>query len=93
LSIPVGLTLSFIQTAETRSAALVDPLLRASPIAKAVLIMLVIFSIYLSSIIISKLFWLRKAERETGGFLSRFAREGKLSAFYQAVDAYRSRLL
>jgi biopolymer transport protein TolQ len=87
LSIPVGLALSFIQTAETRSATLVDLLLRASPIAKAVLIILVIFSIYSWSIIISKWVWLRRAERETGSFLSRFAGGGKLSDFYQAADA------
>ena len=85
MSIPVGLTLSFIQTAKTRSAALVDLFLRASPIAKAVLIMVVIFSLYSGSIIISNWFWLRKAERETFGFLSRFARGGKLSDFYQAA--------
>ncbi|HWN97691.1 MAG TPA: MotA/TolQ/ExbB proton channel family protein [Blastocatellia bacterium] len=87
MSIPVGLTLSLIQTAETRSATLIDLLLRASPIAKAVLIVLLIFSIYSWSIIISKWFWLKKAERETNAFLSRFSRGGKLSDFYQAADA------
>ncbi|HTG14436.1 MAG TPA: MotA/TolQ/ExbB proton channel family protein [Blastocatellia bacterium] len=87
MSIPVGLALLLIQTAETRSATLVDLLLRASPIAKAVLIILVIFSVYSWSIIISKWVWLRRAERETGSFLSRFGGGGKLSDFYQAADA------
>lgn len=85
LSIPLGLTFSLIQTAETRSATLLDLLLRSSPIAKAVLIVLIVFSIYSWSIIISKWLWLRKAERETNSFLSRFARGGKLSDFYQAA--------
>lgn len=85
MSIPLGLTFSLIQTAETRSATLLDLLLRSSPIAKAVLIVLIVFSIYSWSIIISKWLWLRKAERETNSFLSRFARGGKLSDFYQAA--------
>ena len=76
-----------IQTSETQSATLVDLLLRASPIAKAVLIILVIFSIYSWSIIISKWLRLKKAERETNAFLARFARGGKLSDFYSAADA------
>lgn len=87
MSIPVGLTLLLIQTSEPRTANLIDLLLRSSPTAKAVLIILVVFSIYSWSIIISKWLWLRKAQRETGAFLSSFSGGGKLSDFYQAADA------
>jgi biopolymer transport protein TolQ len=52
-----------------------------------VLILLLIFSIYSWAIIITKLRWLKDAEKETKQFLARFQRGGKLSELYQAADA------
>jgi biopolymer transport protein TolQ len=78
---------SLIQTAPAQSTALSDLLLRASPIAKAVLIILVLFSIYSWSIIITKWLWLRGAENATKRFLSRFRATAKLSDLYAGLDA------
>jgi biopolymer transport protein TolQ len=77
--------LSLIQSTQPQSSAL-DLLLQASPLAKAVLILLLIFSIYSWAIILTKWLWLRRAEKETGQFLARFGRGGKLSELYQATD-------
>jgi len=79
--------LSFIQTTQSQPSALTDLLLRTSPLAKAVLILLLIFSIYSWAIIITKWRWLKDAEKETKQFLGRFQRGGKLSELYQAADA------
>jgi biopolymer transport protein TolQ len=78
--------LSLIQSTQPQTGSTLDLLLRASPIAKGVLILLLVFSIYSWSIIITKWLWLRRAERDTKKFLSRFQRGGKLSDLYQGVD-------
>jgi biopolymer transport protein TolQ len=74
---------SLIQTVPTQSSALSDLLLRASPIAKAVLIMLLLFSIYSWSIIITKWLWLRGAENSAKEFLSRFRGGAELDTLYE----------
>src|SRR5215212_7513300 len=79
--------LPLFQTAQTQSAALSDLLLRASPIAKGVLILLLLFSIYSWSIIITKWLWLRRAERATAEFLSRFKKAAKLSELSSSLDS------
>ena len=82
----MAFTLSLIQSTQTQTSSTIELLLRASPITKGVLVLLLIFSIYSWAIIITKWFWLKSAEKETRGFLSRFQRGGKLSELYQATD-------
>jgi len=57
-------------------------LLRASPIAKGVLALLIIFSIVSWGIIITKWLWIKKSERATDEFLQRFRKRQKLSDAY-----------
>jgi len=57
-------------------------LLRASPIAKGVLALLVVFSIVSWAIIISKWRWIKKSERATYEFLQSFRKRQKLSDVY-----------
>jgi biopolymer transport protein TolQ len=90
LTIPGGLLLSLLQPAPTPRSSLVDLLLRASPIAKAVLILLLLFSIYSWAIIITKWLWLRRAERATKAFLSRFRSAAKLSDLYTEAEGDES---
>lgn len=78
---------SLIQTTPTQSSALSELLLRASPIAKFVLILLLLFSIYSWAIIITKWLWLRNAQRSTDSFMSRFQEGAKLTDLYSANDA------
>jgi len=82
----LGFALSLIQSTQTQTTSFLELLLRASPVAKGVLILLLVFSIYSWAIIISKWLWLRDAERETKSFLARFQRGGKLSDLSQAAD-------
>jgi biopolymer transport protein TolQ len=82
----LGFALSLIQSTQTQTTSFLELLLRASPVAKGVLILLLVFSIYSWAIIISKWLWLRDAERETKEFLARFQRGGKLSELSQAAD-------
>jgi len=88
LTTSVAFSLSLIQSNQTQTSSFFELLLRASPIAKGVLILLLLFSIYSWSIIITKWLWLRAAESETRGFLARFQRGGKLSELSQGSDAY-----
>ena len=78
--------LCLIQSTQTQTSTFIDLLLRASPVAKGVLILLLMFSIYSWAIIITKWLWLRDAEKQTKAFISRFQRGGKLSEFYQSID-------
>ena len=64
-------------------------LLKASPIAKGVLVILLLFSIYSWTIIITKWIWLKSAERATRAFVSRFHGGAKLSDLYPHNDAQR----
>jgi len=86
LTLPVGFALALIQSTPVPNGTFFESLLRASPIAKGVLILLLVFSIYAWAIIITKWLWLRGAEAETRNFLSRFQRGGKLSDLSQAAD-------
>ena len=82
----LGFALSLIQSTQTQTTSFLELLLRASPVAKGVLILLLVFSIYSWAIIISKWLWLRDAERETSEFLARFQRGGKLSELSQSAN-------
>ncbi|MEK6320431.1 MAG: MotA/TolQ/ExbB proton channel family protein [Acidobacteriota bacterium] len=86
MTIAVGFALSLIQSTQAQTSTFIELLLGASPIAKGVLILLLIFSIYSWAIIITKWLWLRDAEKQTKEFLSRFQRGGKLSELYQGTD-------
>lgn len=90
MTIPRGFLLSLLQPAPTPRSSLVDLLLRASPIAKAVLILLLLFSIYSWAIIITKWLWLRRAESATKTFLARFRSGAKLSDLYTEVEGDES---
>src|ERR1044072_7041103 len=87
LIIPGSFPYLLIQTTPPQSSALSDLLLRASPIAKGVLIILLLFSIYSWSIIITKWLWLRGAEKAVKEFLSRFRDGAKLSDLYTVAEA------
>ncbi|HSB08220.1 MAG TPA: MotA/TolQ/ExbB proton channel family protein [Blastocatellia bacterium] len=78
---------SLIQSTQNQTGSIFELLLRSSPLAKAVLLLLLIFSIYSWAIIITKWLWLKGAENETKRFLVRFQRGGKLSELYSAIDA------
>jgi biopolymer transport protein TolQ len=82
----VRFPLTLIQSTPPQSSALSDLLLRASPIAKFVLILLLLFSIYSWAIIITKWLWLRRAENESNRFLSRFHSGAKLTDLYQGEN-------
>jgi biopolymer transport protein TolQ len=87
LSAIFGFLLVIIQTAPTQGISLVDLLLKASPIAKGVLILLLIFSIMSWAIIFSKWRALKRAERATDEFLSSFSqRDRKLSDLFVETE-------
>ncbi|HXG68010.1 MAG TPA: MotA/TolQ/ExbB proton channel family protein [Blastocatellia bacterium] len=83
------LILLFLQTTETQGSTLTELLLRSSPIAKAVLILLLIFSVASWAIIFTKWAALRKAEQATREFLERFRSRAKLSDLYVDSDTFR----
>ena len=74
-----SLTLAFIQTTENEKISLINLLIKASPIAQAVLVILLLFSIASWVIIFSKWAALRNAEAATARFISRFRTRSKLS--------------
>ena len=84
-----ALIFSLFQSTERQATSLIDLLLRTSPVAKFVLILLLAFSIGSWSIIFAKLMWLRKAERLSRSFLSHFRARSKLSDVYVAADDFR----
>ena len=82
MTIAVGSTLLLVQSAQTQARTLTDLLLRASPTAKGVLVLLAAFSIASWAIIFSKWRVLRRAEGTTAEFLARFRSRPKLSDLY-----------
>lgn len=67
---------------------MIDLLLRASPIAKVVLAILLIFSIYSWAIILTKWLWFKRAESATQKFLSRFHGGAKITELYSGIENY-----
>jgi len=65
-------------------------LLRASPIAKGVLGLLIIFSIASWSIIIAKWMGIKRSERATSEFLDRFRKRQKLSDVYVDSESLKA---
>jgi biopolymer transport protein TolQ len=78
-----------IQVAQNQGISLIDLLLKASPIAKGVLILLLIFSIASWSIIFSKWRALKKAEKATDEFLSSFSQRNKKLSDLFVESEYR----
>lgn len=87
LKIAFSFILFLIQTTETESHSLFDLVLRSSPLAKAVLVLLLIFSIYSWAIIFSKWASFKKAESATKEFLARFKTRTKISDVYADSEA------
>jgi len=81
--------LSFLQSSASPESSLSGLLLRASPIAKGVLLLLLIFSIASWSIIFSKWNMIKRAERGTRAFLERFRSGKKLSDLYMNPESYK----
>lgn len=81
----VCFTLFLFQTSGADQSTFGGLLLKASPLAKVVLAVLVVFSIASWTIIIAKWRWLKSAEKSTADFLDRFKRRQKLSDVY--IDA------
>ena len=78
------------QANPSQGVSIVDLLLKASPIAKFVLILLLLFSIISWAIIFSKWRYLKNAEKATDEFLSRFAAKNtKLSDLYVDTENYK----
>lgn len=88
MTIVVSFTLSILQATETQASSVSDLLLRASPVAKFVLILLLVFSVNSWAIIFTKWAWLRNAERATEAFLSKFRTRAKLSDVYMDTGAF-----
>ena len=74
------------QTVEGRGFSLTELLLKASPIAKSVLAVLILFSIISWSIIFSKWQSLKKSESATKEFLGRFTRKSKLPELFHEAE-------
>jgi len=75
------------QTAQTgnSSSTLLDLVLRASPIAKAVLLILFLFSIASWAIILMKARATRRAERQSGEFMRAFEKSSRWAELYANV--------
>lgn len=77
-----SLILFLFQTTQPEERSLTDLLLKASPIARVVLVLLLLFSVVSWAIIFTKWLSLVRAERSTRDFLARFTRSSKLSDVY-----------
>ena len=87
MSAIIGFLFLIYQATPNQGISLVDLLLKASPIAKGVLILLLIFSIMSWSIIFSKWRALKRAEKATNEFLSSFSqRQKKLSDLFVEAE-------
>ena len=66
-----------------------DLLINAGPVAKAVLILLAIFSIVSWALIVEKFLLFRRVSRQTGGFLRAFREGRRHAAVYAAAKKFR----
>lgn len=78
------------QTAQTgnSSSTLLNLVLRASPIAKAVLLILLLFSIASWAIILIKAGATKRAERQSGEFMRAFERSSRWAELYASVATF-----
>jgi biopolymer transport protein TolQ len=82
----VSLHLVFIQAQQNQAISLTDLLLKSSPIAKFVLLLLLLFSLVSWAIIFSKWRALKTSQKETNEFLARFSRNAKLSDLFVEAE-------
>lgn len=87
LSELICFSLALLQSTSPDDSTLSGLLLKASPIAKGVLVLLLIFSLISWTIIFAKWRWLKRAEATTADFLSRFRKNRKLSDLYMDSEA------
>lgn len=83
-------SLALIQTSSTDDSSLGGLLLKASPVAKGVLALLLVFSLVSWAIIFSKWRWLKGAESATTDFLGRFQKTKKLSDLYMGAETLKA---
>jgi biopolymer transport protein TolQ len=82
----VSLHLAFMQAQQNQAISLTDLLLKSSPIAKFVLLLLLLFSLVSWAIIFSKWRVLKASQKETNEFLARFTRNAKLSDLFVEAE-------
>lgn len=82
----VSLHFTLLQTQQNQGISLIDLLLKSSPIAKLVLVLLLLFSIVSWSIIFAKWRTLKTSQKDTDEFLSRFSRNSKLSDLFVEAE-------
>ncbi|MEW6734005.1 MAG: MotA/TolQ/ExbB proton channel family protein [Acidobacteriota bacterium] len=83
------MVLLLLQAETQPSHSLIDLLLRASPIAKLVLLLLLLFSILSWAIILTKILAFNKAQRQTDSFLNIFRQSGRLGDIYTACQSFK----
>jgi biopolymer transport protein TolQ len=82
----VSLHIIFLQSQQNQGISLIDLLLKSSPIAKFVLILLLLFSIVSWAIIFAKWRTLKASQKDTDEFLARFSRNAKLSDLFVEAE-------
>jgi biopolymer transport protein TolQ len=75
-----------MQAQQNQGISLIDLLLKSSPIAKFVLLLLLLFSLISWAIIFSKWRTLKASQKDTDEFLSRFSRNAKLSDLFVEAE-------
>ena len=80
---------AILQSTDNQGISLLDLILKASPIAKFVLILLLLFSVLSWAIIISKWQALKRSEGATREFLSNFSSQVNFSELYRQAEAQR----
>lgn len=82
----VSLHFAFLQAQQNQGISLTDLLLKSSPIAKFVLLLLLLFSLVSWAIIFSKWRTLKASQKDTDEFLTRFSRNAKLSDLFVEAE-------
>ena len=78
------------QESPPQHSGLVDLLLRASPTAKFVLLVLLVFSVFSWAIILTKSRAMNRAQRQSTEFLQVFSRSTRLQDLYAASASFRA---
>lgn len=78
------------QESTPQHSGLVDLLLRASPTAKFVLLILLVFSIFSWAIILTKARMMNRTQRQSSEFLQVFSRSTRLQDLYAASASFRA---
>src|SRR5438045_12260 len=81
-----GVPLLFIQAAQNQGLSLTELLLKASPVAKFVLLLLLVFSIVSWAIIFAKWRALKASQQDTNEFLERYKKSPKLSDLFVEAE-------